>query len=483
MVEHVASILKSLESKLLSIEIQLADLKHSIHETQCKVEFKINSALTVDKKTCKINKFRDRLVSKVTSQLAHDVDTLKTDPSKLNKMYLRNVEADKYLSSIYLSNEGYFGRLLNEERLLITNLGALKFVKFLKFLNLDNSRKAQLKLEYISFLISKLDSNDHLESNCVSFEFLKNNNVLVNYKTMFGPNTTLRNLEMINSNSTMLYSARFLQPSVKFFKLKIDHSTNESIYILNRYKKNAEDYIFEVFNLRLELKKSFQIIDCIKGDFARCRSILDSEINDLILFTFHVYESELLISLKRRFKNEFFYLIYDLGRDNMSLKTVIGSFKKLDNTKKHVVDECIEIVNIDPTITSLITFTNECFFFVNERREMLIMSKQSGEVVKSLDFSDQSEIDFYFDYKAKQFAFFVQNPTKSKTTSNKNGMTFYAPIQQQAKFMVYSFGGEFLAENLFAINLLNKFYKVFFKSYFRTGLSTRVFFKYPTLNA
>jgi hypothetical protein len=481
-----------LENKFNSIESQIVDLKHIIQINQLDVEAKVAASLTEKRKAFKLNNFRDRQLDRVNEQMIEDLDKLAIKPATS----LRNVALEKYLNNVYLHNECFFGRLKNEERLLITSLTALQFVKYLKYLNLDNSRKTQLKLEYISFLIGKLNSNDYLESNCVSFEFLRNSNVLVNYKTMLEPNSIIRNLEIINSNSAMLYSTSFLQPSAKFFKLKVDHVTNESIYVLNRYKHDADDYIFEQFNLRLELTKSFRIINCIKKDFARVRCILDDQgpISDLLLFTFHVYNGELLISLKRRFKTEFFYLIYDLDRAELELKTVMGSFQKLgDKRGCTLADEtgsgaAINVVNLDKTVTSLITFTGDTFFFINEARELLILSRASGEVTGRINFGDfVIEADFYFDFKSGQMTFFVQHSVAARSKQGgppalTANLAVPSAVQQPAWFMVYNFEGRFLYESHFGINILNKFYKIFFKSYFRTGLSTRVFFKYPTLN-
>ena len=477
-----------LASKFNSIEASILNLKESMHLNQLLVEQTLDSYLSVDKKTCQLNSFRNRLIERLNQKMILDLKCIKLnaeDRTSSSKSpngisgYLRNVDNDYYLKNTYLLNENYFGKLVNEERLFITNLSALKFIKYLKFLNLDNSLKSQLKLEYISFLINKLDSNDYLESNCVRFEFLKNSNVLVNYKTLLNANTTLRNLEIINANSTLLYSTMFLQPSVKFFRLKVDHLTNQYIYILNKFSK-SDDYIFEAFNLRLERQKSFKLFECIKNDFNRVKSMLISDFNDLILFTFHVYENLFLISLKRRFKHEFYHLIYEM-EDDLKLKTIIGTF----NTKVELyLDETVEIINIEKSLISLITFTKEFLFFISENREFVTVSKLSGRRVNSIDFVDQNEIDFYFDFTSKQFAFFYPDPIMIKS-SNKNHkpITDTSLTQQHAKFMVYNFKGEFLADNFFSINILNKFYKIFFKSYFRTGLSTRVFLKYPTLNA
>lgn len=448
------------------LDKNVASAKESIHTAGLLVENRIDTHLCIQARSESLNSYREKLLKRTEAEMSSDLRRVNKQPS----CQIRCVNTSSYLSSIHLMNEGYFGRILNSERLLTNDMTPSKFVNYLPYLNLANARKTQIKLEYTSFLVGKLHSNDHLESNCVRFEFLLDGNALVTYKIEH-QNKTERVLEIINNNAISLYSTRIVQSIGKFFKVKVDCNDNKSIHVLTQLDHGVQEFLFSTYNTRLELVKSFRLIDCIKNDFAKVRHLLANEINDFIFFTFHVFDSELLISLKRRFKDEFYYIIYSMDQE-CTIKTIIGRFDPLSQ-KKHCIDN-LQVICIGGEVKSLITFSSEYLIFVNDQYQLILMSKTTGQVARRIDLPKRNELDAYFDFKNCQIAL---ADSKSIATKGKKCL-----MQQNAEFFVHDLNGSLLANSHFDIKILTKFYKTFFKSYFYLGVCTRIYLKYPSLN-
>lgn len=444
-----------LDQTFCRLEIKVIKLSRFIQVNYRSLNESLTVKLSFDAKNIKINKHRTELILETERRMRDELKRVRLDEGKrgCERLYLSHAPIFMYSSPHHLQSLHFFGSLVNLN--WTAQLNSLKFTQYSIFIRNFNSRQTPRL------------PNTNLE--LVDFMFVNGDTYLISYKK---PQVKQLCFAIYNSLMVELYNLTFSMTSIKSFKLKI---IDEQIYLLIRYVKESIDYVLYVLDIRMKVNKLFKVSHHLQTIVYKI--IAESDLKNYFLFTFHVNQNELVLSLKKRLKDEFHHLIWNMSANQRLQLTGI-----VTNSSRDLTSCDIETVLLDKHVSTLIAFNKELMFFVGKKNCYLsILVRKTGAMFDLKQRVDSSDVDFHFDFENNLLALLYRVKSKSEKKCMIKRRRVAGEENGRVKLEVYDFNSKLLGHNYLYLGKQDH-KRSFFELVLETGIAKKVSYRHSNLN-